>query len=165
MAAAGPRKPSRAAGHIDARQLSLDHFYEIPQPPAPVAGSLDYSAELCAILADGLALARADHGLSREMVAARMSELTGDQITKAMLDVFTAESHVRHRFPFEYAAAFEAATGSFSLQLLLARKRGTLVLAGDDAVDARLGQVRRKMAQLKEEERRLTRQIGRDAPR
>lgn len=138
----------------DPRQLSLDDYYVVPQPPAPTAGSLDYDAELRATLSQALK----ETPLSRAEVAAAMSDLTGAVVTEPMLNAWTAKSHDGHRFPFVYAAAFELATGSQCLQLLLARKRGALVLVGRQAIDAELGQIRRRLDELKAKERQLLRQ-------
>src|SRR5688572_8775588 len=92
---------------------------------------------------------------SRYDLAARMSELTGQEITKAQIDAWTAESKERWRFPFEYAAAFEAACASTRLQELLGRKRGTRILVGEDMLYAELGRIHKMRAELSEEERAL----------
>jgi hypothetical protein len=137
--------------HRDDRQLSLDDYYIVPQPPEPAPGSLDYDTELRAVISQ--AIKESPH--SRAIIAARMSELTGVEITLHMLNAWTAESREQHRFPFAFAAAFEIAAETSSLQLLLARKRGSLVLMGAEALDAELGLVRRQLTGLKAKERAL----------
>jgi hypothetical protein len=149
---AGTGKVNRPP-RLDPLQLSLDDYYVIPQPPPPTSGSLNFDHELRATLST--ALKECPH--SRAEIAARMSELTGDDITIHMLNAWTAESREFHRFPFGYAAAFEVATGSQVLQLLLARKRGSLVLMGQEALDAELGLVRRRLKELQVKERELLR--------
>lgn len=144
---------TRRKRHSAPEQLTLDEWYVVPQPPAPTAGSLDYAAELCAALSQSLK----GSPLSRAEVAARMSDLTGETITESMLNSWTARSHDRHRFPFEYAAAFEVATGSLALQQLLASKRGSLVLVGQQAKDARIGQLQRQRDKLDAELKALRR--------
>ena len=140
------------SGRRDPRQLSLeDGFWEIPRAPRLVSGSLAYGEELCGVLAQALK----ETPLSRSEIAARMSELAAADISEATLNAWTARSKDRHRFPFEFAAAFEAATDSACLQSLLAAKRGSLVLMGQEARDARLGQLRRRIAELRDEERAL----------
>lgn len=139
----------------DPRQLDLDDYYVVPKAPEPAPGSLAFAPELCAVLSKALK----DTPLSRAEVAAVMSDLTGEVITEPMLNAWTSKSHDRHRFPFEYAAAFEEATDSAELQQLLATKRGSLVLMGQQARDARLGLVRRKMAALRAEEKALMREL------
>ncbi|WP_372069732.1 hypothetical protein P7L75_01320 (plasmid) [Tistrella mobilis] len=135
----------------DARQLSLDGFYAVPSAPRLISGSLAYGEELCGVLSHALK----ETPLSRVEVAARMSDLAAADISEATLNAWTAKSKDRHRFPFEYAAAFEVATNTACLQGLLASKRGSLVLMGQEARDARLGQLRRRIAELRDEERAL----------
>ena len=140
----------------DPRQLSLEALYAVPEPPSPADGSLNLAAELCATLSRALK----ETPLSRAQVAARMSDLTGEIITEPMLNAWTAKSHERHRFPLEYTAAFEEACGSYALQQLLARRRGCLVLIGKQARDARLGMIRRRMTEMRAEERALLKEMG-----
>jgi len=54
-------------------------------------------------------------GLSREDVAAEMSRLTGEPITRAHLDNWCAESKRDWRFPLEYVTAFCVVTGDYGL--------------------------------------------------
>lgn len=126
-------------------------FFQLPSAPAPIGGSLDYATELRHVLTD--ALKRATR--SRYEVAARMAELTGQQITKEMLDSWTAESKKPWRFPFEYAAAFEEATECICLQELLARKRGTRILIGKESLYAELGRIHHERRRLVEREREI----------
>ena len=141
----------RAVKAADPRQLSLDDWYRVPEAPSPGPGSLDYATELCATLSE--AMRATDQ--SRAVIAARMSDLTHEHITEAMLNAYTAKSHDRHRFPFEFAAAFEVACEATCLQSLLAGKRGSLVLVGKEALDAELGRIRRQQAELRRKEKTL----------
>lgn len=131
-------------------QMAL--WFEIPAPPAPNGGSLDYDVELRHVLSDALSQC----GKSRYEVAAEMSRLLGCEVTKHQLDAWTAESREPWRFPFAYAAAFEAATQSYALTELLTRKRGCRAYFGREAVLMELGrldqqeeEMRRKRATLK----------------
>ena len=141
--------------HVDdPRQTSLlDAFEAIAQPEHPADGSLAMAAEVCAALARAIK----DCPLSRGEIAARMSDLSGETISEHMLNKWTSKSSDGWRFPFEYAAAFEVATGSRLLQLALARKRGTLVMTPKDGRDAEIGRAQRE---LKEAQRRLQTLIG-----
>jgi hypothetical protein len=116
--------------------LTVDMF-DIPRAPAPTGGSLDYSVELAHVLSEALKKSPK----SRYEIAARMSELVGQEIGKATLDAWTAESKSGWRFPFEYAAAFEVACGCTSMQELLCRKRGSRILEGEEALQAELGRL------------------------
>jgi hypothetical protein len=133
------------------RDAATFDLFEIPRAPAPTGGSLDYAAELCHVLAEALKHCPR----SRYEIAARMSELTGQDITKSMLDCWTAESKTPWRFPFEYAAAFEAACETICLQELLARKRGSRILVGEETLIAELGRIQKAKDELAAREKAL----------
>jgi hypothetical protein len=135
--------------------LTVDMF-DIPRAPAPTAGSLDYSVELAHALSDALKKSPK----SRYEIAARMSELVGHEISKAMLDAWTAESKPGWRFPFEYAAAFEVATETTCLQELLCRKRGSRILEGEEALLAELGRLDRDEQQVKQRRQAIRKYLG-----
>lgn len=128
-----------------ARDTITADLFEVPVAPAPIGGSLAYAEELCAVLAEAITRS----GLTRYSIAARMSELTYRDITKAQLDAWTAESKDGWRFPFEYAAAFEVACGCICLQELLARKRGTRILVGEEALLAEMGRLDQQEINIK----------------
>ena len=135
--------------------LTLDLF-DVPTPVSPVAGNLDLDVPLREALSDALKHADPD----RWAVAAEMSRLTGRDISKYMLDAYTAESRSDHNFPFRYAAAFEVATGSHCLTNLLAKARGCKVLVGKDALLAELGRIEQMEADLKQQKSALKRYLG-----
>jgi hypothetical protein len=138
----------------DPRQTSLlDAFEALEQPDQPVDGSLAMAAEVCAVLARAIK----DCPLSRAEIAARMSDLIGEAVSEHMLNKWTSKSSDGWRFPFEYAAAFEVATGTQALQLTLARKRGALIMTPKDGRDAEIGRAQRE---LKEAQRRLHSLLG-----
>lgn len=126
-------------------------LFGVPQAPVLGEGSLNYAAELCGVLA--AALKRSSK--SRYEIAARMSELVGHDVSKFQLDSWTAESRDGHRFPFEYAAAFEAACETTALQELFGRKRGCRILVGEEALVAELGRIEKTKIELAQRERAL----------
>lgn len=133
------RRPSTRSGRGDARQFDLDALFEIPQPIPSTEGSLDYESQLCRTLSRALK----ETPRSRAQVAADMSVTLGKTITESMLNTWTAESRDLHRFPFAFAAAFEAACETTCLQQILASKRGSVVMVGEDALLAELGRLER----------------------
>ena len=136
--------------------LTLEIDFGVPRAPEPVSGSLDYAAELCGTLTEMIADAmRRDVIRSRHDLAARMSELTGQEITKTMIDAWTAESKDAWRFPFQYAAALECACDSTRLQELLGRKRGSRILVGEDNLYAELGRVQQAKIAIAQREKAL----------
>lgn len=134
-----------------ARDMLTSDLFEVPVAPAPIGGSLDYATELRCVLSDALK----QSPRSRHEIAARMSELTGQDITKSMLDSWTAESKSPWRFPFEFAAAFESACDSTCLQQLLGRKRGSRILVGEEALLAEMGRIHKAKDELTRRERAL----------
>lgn len=130
--------------------LTLDLF-EVPVPTAPIPGALNFSHQLRRLLSD--LLKQCPH--SREIVAARMSELTGEAISKHQLDSWTAESRDGWRFPLEYLPAFEVAVETHSITSWMADLRGCKVLVGKEALDAEIG----KLERLKEDAAKRIKQL------
>lgn len=81
--------------------------------------------------------------------------MTGRDISKYMLDAYTAESRSDHNFPFRYAPAFEVATDSYCLTNLLARARGCKVSVGDEALLTELGRIEQMEMELKQQKAAL----------
>jgi len=118
---------------------------------SPSNGSLDIQAEIRAAVSYDLKHAHDATGreLSRYEVAARMSELIGQEITKSMLDNWSAESHDRHRFPCEFLPAFIHATGGRNVFDVLSRRAGLFALPGPEALRA---EIRRLDEDIKEKQ-------------
>ena len=92
---------------------------------------------------------------SRYQVAGRMSELLGQEITKAMLDAWTATSKHGHRFPAEFLPAFCFASGSYEPLRLLGRRCGCRVLETNEAIWAALAQIEKEKTELQQKEKQL----------
>lgn len=109
-------------------------------------GSMNISVQLRNELSEGLKFSM----LSRHQVAARMSELTGVEITKSQLDSWTAESKEGHRFPAEYLPAFCHVTGYKKPLMMMARLVQCYLIESEEALLAELGkidQVKKDIAQ------------------
>lgn len=130
--------------------MTLDLF-EVPVPTAPMPGALNFDKTLRRLLTDLIK----DCPHSRDIVAARMSELTGDPISKSKLDSWTAESRDGWRFPLEYLPAFEVAVETHQITSWLANLRGCKVLVGKEALDAEIG----KLERLKEDAGKRIKQL------
>ncbi|MCF8042422.1 MAG: hypothetical protein K9K65_13165 [Desulfarculaceae bacterium] len=136
---------------IDPLKSDLFSCSEVPRPPDPTPGSLNFGLELRSTLSRVLK----ESPRSRYEVAARMSELTGAEISKHQLDAWTAESREGWRFPLECGAAFEEATDTFALTELLARKRGCKVLVREEALRAELGKLELMEAGIRQQKKGL----------
>lgn len=131
--------------------LPLIDLIELTQPAPPGPGAYDISAELRATISQALK----DCPDSRHMVAARMSELTGAEITKSMLDAWTAESKEQHRFPAEYLPAFCLATNNHKIVDVIVRPLGGRFFQGRAALDAEAGQLSARIKDMQEQLKNL----------
>lgn len=92
---------------------------------------------------------------SRWHIAADISEMTGIEITKAMLDAYTAESKREHRFPAFIIPAFCIAIGNFDLMDYLCEKCGGEFLRGKEVVMAEIVRIEEQMEKLEKDKNRL----------
>jgi hypothetical protein len=127
------------------KDLFTGDLFEVPRPPPATEGSLSLGLELRHTLNEAIKRC----GKSRYELAAKMSELLAQDVTKVQLDSWTAESREGWRFPFEYAPAFETATNTYALLEMLAAKRGARVLVGEEALLAELGKIERQEQELR----------------
>jgi len=126
-------------------------LFAYPQPAAALPGSMDYRATLSHLLAETLRKS----GKDRHDIAHIASKLTGHNVSKHMLDGYTAESREEFNLPFWVVPAIENACGSFELTNWLVAVRGGRLLIGRDALEADLGRITRQREQLVEQERAL----------
>lgn len=138
---------------IDPRQVTIFEYLERRQAEResaiPRAGALDIDRRF----RDSISEALKNCKLSRFGVAARMSELSGVEITKSQLDSWTAESKESHRFPAIYLPAFCETVGSTEPLTLLSELCGVFLLPGPTALRAEIRKIEEEIA-LKQKERR-----------
>ena len=138
---------------VHPRQLSLfDIVKKVSQEEknlASKAGSFNIDAQIRAMLSDALKKCP----LSREVVAGKMSELMGMEITKSQLDSWTAESKENHRFPFAYAPAFCEATGNVDIFRVSVEMVGCYLLKGEDALLTELGRIEKQKEEIAKKEK------------
>lgn len=107
------------------------------EEPAKSAGSFDVDRQF----RESISAALKACPYSRYQVAARMSELVGFEITKSMLDSWTAESKEQHRFPAIFLPAFCEASGSTEPIRILGRQLGIFILPGPEALRAEIRKI------------------------
>ncbi len=101
-----------------------------------------------------LAKAIRESNLSRVQIAAKMSEALDVEITKTMLDSWTAESREGvNRFPACYLPIFCEAVGSIEPMKVLADLMGCYVIQGPEALDLALKRIEDQKRKLADEER------------
>ncbi|WP_143860927.1 hypothetical protein [Nitrosovibrio sp. Nv4] len=99
-------------------------------------------------------------GHDRYEVSATMSRLLGRDISKHMLDAYTAESREDHIPPLDTAIAFDMATSDISLLNLYASKLGARVSVGKDALNAELGKLENMRDEVVKQIKRLKKVMG-----
>ncbi|MGH8037316.1 MAG: hypothetical protein ACREPD_06205 [Stenotrophomonas sp.] len=118
-------------------------FFLAPKPIAQTAGSMDYRQIVSVMVGQMLESAHAA-GLDRYEVAARASRLTGQHISKAMLDGYTAPSRQTFNIPLWIAPVLQVVCGCSELAEWQAENIGGQLLLGADTLDAEIGRMERQ---------------------
>lgn len=135
----------RRSDSLTGEMFGLD---TIPQPAPAVPGSMDYRTQVSVLFAEMLKEAeRHDPDLDRAMVAVRISRLTGKEVSKAMLDGYTAESREAFNVPLWLAPAAEVVCKSTLLSSWFAGIRGGRMVLGPAALDAEIGRLQNEVAE------------------
>lgn len=136
---------------------TLDIF-EIPQPVSAMPGHGNYSVQVSELVSDVLK----STDLDRYEVAARMSRLSGDDVSKNILDAWSSPARLDHNLPLYRVALLEEVCESHLLTDWLVRLRGGRVAYGREALDAELGRLERVAADATRKARELKRRLGGD---
>ncbi|MEW6595689.1 MAG: hypothetical protein AB1413_12550 [Thermodesulfobacteriota bacterium] len=92
--------------------------------------------------------------LSRWEIAGQMSHLVGCEVSKYMLDAWTAESKDGHRMPAEYLPAFCKVTGDLAPLRIMAETAGLFALPGPDALRSEIRRLDEEAKRIREEKRK-----------
>ncbi len=122
---------------------------------APRNGSLNITMDIKSALSDDLRHAADEHNkeLSRAEVAAKMTDLTGKEITLITLNNWTAMSHP-HEMPLSYLPAFIQATGQRRASEVISRHSGLYLLPGPEALRAEIQRLNESLQQIKAEKQK-----------
>ncbi len=143
----------------EAEQGSLfDHAAELYPVRMPEAILRPVDLSLRIKTAMGQALKECPDSVA--MIAARMSELTGREITVDALYACTAPSKPDHDLGIVRFVAFVRATGATWLWNLLVEEDGLIVLQGREAHLAQLGLMQQEHDRLSDDIRALKRELG-----
>lgn len=129
-----------------AKGAGTGDLFAIPQPSAPVPGSMDYRASVSELVSMMLAEAHRA-GLDRHEVAARASRLTGKDVTKNMLDGYTAPAREEFNLPLWLAPVLEIVCAGTPLASWHAGVHGGRLLVGAETLDAEIGRLMREREQ------------------
>ncbi len=91
----------------------------------------------------------------REVLAAEVSRLVDEDVSRAMLDAYSSPAREGHKVPMSRALALVVVTRRHDLLDPIMRRIGAGLLVGDEVLTARLGQIDRQMEKLKAERRKL----------
>lgn len=118
-------------------------LFEIPQPVATGPGSLDFRAVVSELISRMLAEAHTAD-IDRHEVAARASRLTGKDITKNMLDGYTAPAREEFNCPLWLAPVLEIVCCSTPLANWHVGVHGGRMSVGAETLDAEIGRIMRE---------------------
>ena len=144
--------------------LTGDLFSAIPKAAPASPGSMDFRAQVGAIITRMLAEAQArDKDNDRYAISAAASRYAGKEISKAMLDGYTAGSRKAFNLPLWVVPALEFACQSTLLTEWLAGTRGGRLILGPEALDYEAGRLRaeeQRIAKRRREIEDLSRRIS-----
>ncbi|MHB1273653.1 MAG: hypothetical protein ACYCZD_12965 [Rhodanobacter sp.] len=121
-------------------------LFEIPHQLAQLPGSMDFRPMVSGLMSSMLSAA-AKAGMDRHEIAARASRLSGHDVSKAMLDGYTAESREAFNVPLWVAPVLEIACQSTVLGSWHASVHGGRLLVGAETLDAEIGRLMREREQ------------------
>jgi hypothetical protein len=136
---------------LDARQIGFT--FDPPSAPAKIAGLAGLGMRVSAAVGHAIK----DDLRSRAEIAGAMSALLGDdEVSRWMLDAWSAESKDQHSISVARFLALVTVTNRHDLLDALVREIGVAVLVGAEINTARLGDIDRRIAELKAEKKRIS---------
>lgn len=135
----------------DDRTLEL---FDVPKPKLAVPGEGNYGAEVSLMVAALL------KGQDRNQLAADMSRLSGDDVSKNMLDAWSSPARDGHNLPFYRVPLLEEVCQSHMLTDWLVALRGGRASYGRDALLAELGRQERNRDESARRAREIKRLLG-----
>ncbi|MCX9146590.1 hypothetical protein [Erythrobacter sp. WG] len=133
-------------------QLGFD--FTVPAPKTGVAGLAGLEKRVNAMIGTALACA-ACAGESREVIAAKMSEVLDEPISRAMLDAYASPARTEHKVPMSRALALLLVTDRQDLLGPLLGEIGAAVLIGEEVKTARIGHLEQLKKRIEAEMRAL----------
>lgn len=138
-------------GKAKAHPGQLPFDFAAPAPAKGVAELAGLERQINALVGTILA----SDPRPREVIAAAMSVLLDDNISRSMLDAYASPARTEHKVPASRLFALLVVTDRQDLLDPIMRKCGVALLLGNEVKTARLGQVEMLLAQLQEERRLL----------
>lgn len=134
--------------------ITKDDLFLIPRAVEKNTGALECRVEIAHVMSEAL------KGQDRYKVAAEMSQVLKREVSKHMLDAFTAESREDHTPPLDTAIAFDLVTGGYALLDLAASKLGARVVIGKETLHTQLGKLETEREETTNKIRSLKAALG-----
>ena len=131
-------------------------IFEVPQPVVSAPGSGNYAAQVSELV--GSILKSSPH--DRYEIAAQMSRLSGDDVSKHMLDAWSSPGRSEHNIPLYRVPLLEEVCQSHAFTDWLVHLRGGRVAYGREALAAQYGKMQQMKDRLNQEMRELKRLMG-----
>ena len=131
----------------------LAFAFEAPRPATHAAALAGTDARIAKMVGEALN----SDPRPREVIAAEMTVLLAAEVTKAMLDAWSAPQKPGHNISHGRMKALIAVTNRFDLLDRDMREIGAAVLVGPEIHTARLGHLKTKIAELTAELRAVER--------
>jgi hypothetical protein len=138
-------------------ELTADMFADLPK-----AVPLDTAAmDVQLMVARAMSRAMKNCPYDRYEIAARMSRAMNREISKNMLDAYSSAARDTHIPNIEFCIHFDYATGQRELVNLHAALLGCSVMAGEEALRAKLGQLDLQEQEIRATKRELKNYLSR----
>lgn len=132
-------------------------------PPTPAHGAADL-AGIDRMIAAGVGRGLREDARSRYEIAAAVSELLDEEVSKAMIDAYASEARDNHNISAGRFFAFVAVTNRYDILDHVVRRIGAALLVGEEIVTARAGDLRCRISDMQTELKAIEKQarpIGR----
>lgn len=123
------------------------------ETPRELPSALDFNARLAAAMSRAIR----ECAMDRHEIAARMGEVLGTDVSKAMIDAYTSAARETHTISVVRLKAFIRATGQLWLWQVVLEGDGLTLLQGEEALLAQAALARKQSAELAAEAKRLER--------
>lgn len=140
------------------RDAETFDLFEVPRPVVPSPGSGNYAFQVSELV--GVILKESPD--DRYEIAAQMSRLSGDEISKHMLDAWSSPARADHNIPLYRAPLLEEVCHSHVFTDWLVHLRGGRVAYGKEALAAQYGKLQQMKDRLQHDMRELKRLMGED---
>jgi len=134
---------------IDPAQLGFT--FDPPVAPQRAADLAGFDRVVAAAVAQALKNDPRD----RYEIAAAMSRLLDEDVTKFMLDAYASEARDQHNIPAHRALALVLVTERYDLLDAMVRRIGASLLVGEEIITARLGHLQAQRSAIDTELKQL----------